>query len=90
GSKNASQSEIEDAAVKAGISAFVATLEQGYETIIGESGRGLSGGEKQRLALARAFLKKPDVILFDEPTTGLDLYTEKVLQSAMNSLSQNA
>ncbi|WP_347564244.1 thiol reductant ABC exporter subunit CydD [Bacillus sp. Cs-700] len=90
GSKNASQSEIEDAAVKAGISAFVATLEQGYETIIGESGRGLSGGEKQRLALARAFLKKPNVILFDEPTTGLDLYTEKVLQSAINSLSQNA
>lgn len=90
GSKNASQSEMEEAAEKAGISSFVASLENGYETIIGESGRGLSGGEKQRLALARAFLKKPNVILFDEPTTGLDLYTEKVLQTAINSLSENA
>ena len=81
---------MEEAAEKAGISAFVAKLEDGYETIIGESGRGLSGGEKQRMALARAFLKKPNVILFDEPTTGLDLYTEKVLQSAINSLAKNA
>nr|WP_226658454.1 thiol reductant ABC exporter subunit CydD [Pseudalkalibacillus hwajinpoensis] len=90
GSKNVSQAEMEEAAEKAGISAFVASLEEGYETIIGESGRGLSGGEKQRMALARAFLKKPTVILFDEPTTGLDLYTEKVLQTALNSLSENA
>lgn len=90
GSKDASQFEIEEAAEKAGISAFIATLEHGYETIIGESGRGLSGGEKQRLALARAFLKKPNVILFDEPTTGLDLYTEKVLQSAIGALAKNA
>ena len=90
GSRNPSQSEMEEAAEKAGISAFVATLEEGYETIIGESGRGLSGGEKQRLALARAFLKKPNVILFDEPTTGLDLFTEKVLQTAIHSLSENA
>lgn len=58
--------------------------------MVGESGRGLSGGEKQRIALARAFLKKPAIILFDEPTTGLDLRTEKILQQSLAELSRYA
>ncbi|WP_029270679.1 thiol reductant ABC exporter subunit CydD [Virgibacillus alimentarius] len=85
-----SRTEIMKAAQKAGIDAFIDSLESGYDTLIGEGGRGLSGGEKQRLAIARAFLKKPTVILFDEPTTGLDLHTEHILQSSLKELSKVA
>ena len=81
---------MEQAARKAGISDLIESLEQGYDTPIGEAGRGLSGGEKQRLAIARAFLKQPSVILFDEPTTGLDLRTEQILQSSIEELSQTS
>ncbi|WP_085991411.1 thiol reductant ABC exporter subunit CydD [Oceanobacillus senegalensis] len=86
----APREEIEQAAKKAGISELVETLEKGYDTPIGEAGRGLSGGEKQRIALARAFLKKPSIILFDEPTTGLDLQTERILQSSIKELSTHS
>ena len=82
--------EIEQAAEKAGIADLVRSLEHGYDTPIGEGGRGLSGGEKQRVAIARAFLKKPSVILFDEPTTGLDLRTEQILQASMAELSKSS
>ena len=82
--------EIEYAAEKAGISEMIAGLDKGYETRIGEAGRGLSGGEKQRIAIARAFLKGPSLILFDEPTTGLDLQTEQILQSSLEELSKGA
>lgn len=53
-------------------------------------GEGVSGGEKQRLALARAFIKQPSLIVFDEPTTGLDLVTEQILQSSIKELSERA
>ena len=84
------RAEVEKAARKAGISELIESLERGYDTPIGETGRGLSGGEKQRLAIARAFLKQPSVILFDEPTTGLDLRTEQILQSSIEELSQTS
>lgn len=87
---NAGLNDIEHAAEKAGIAKMIQTLDKGYDTPVGEAGRGLSGGEMQRLALARAFLKKPAVIFFDEPTTGLDLETEQILQSSMKQLAQNA
>ncbi|WP_373894886.1 thiol reductant ABC exporter subunit CydD [Virgibacillus sp. CBA3643] len=90
GNSNVSRSEVEQAAEKAGIAAMVQSLEKGYDTPVGEAGRGLSGGEQQRLAIARAFLKNPSVILFDEPTTGLDLQTERILQASINELSENA
>jgi ATP-binding cassette subfamily C protein CydD len=86
----ATKDEIRKAAVKAGIDELVQSLVNGYDTIIGEGGRGLSGGEKQRIALARAFLKSPSVILFDEPTTGLDLFTEQLLYQSMKELSQTS
>jgi len=70
--------------------AEIEKLSDKYETRIGEGGRGLSGGEKQRIALARAFLKKPSVILFDEPTVGLDLHTERILQRSIEELSKTA
>lgn len=82
--------DIERAAEDAGLAALTANLEQGLNTFVGEGGRGLSGGERQRLALARAFLKRPAVILFDEPTVGLDLHTEQVLQRSIATLAQTA
>ncbi|SFB35531.1 ATP-binding cassette, subfamily C, CydD [Lentibacillus halodurans] len=90
GNSDASREEIEHAAEQAGIADLIQTLEDGYDTRVGEAGRGLSGGEMQRLALARAFLKKPSIILFDEPTTGLDLYTERILQQSIQQLSRDA
>lgn len=82
--------EIEQAAEAAELSGLISELERGCDTVIGEGGRGLSGGEKQRLALARAFLNRPSVILFDEPTVGLDLQTERILQRSIEELSRRA
>lgn len=82
--------DIFEAAGKANISDFIASLPNGYETIIGEGGRVLSGGEKQRVALARAFLRKSSVILFDEPTSGLDLLTEQVLKQSIKELAKES
>ncbi len=88
--RQVSTAEIEQAAEEAGLTVLIDQLQQGLETVIGDGGRGLSGGEKQRLALARAFLKRPTIILFDEPTVGLDLHTEQVLQRSIALLSQKA
>ena len=88
--RKVSREEIRQAAEEAGLAPLVAGLEQGLDTYVGEGGRGLSGGEKQRLALARAFLKRPVLILFDEPTVGLDLQTEQILQSSITKLAKNA
>ncbi|MFC0469217.1 thiol reductant ABC exporter subunit CydD [Halalkalibacter kiskunsagensis] len=86
----ATKDEIRKAAAKAGIDQMVQSLPNGYATVIGEGGRGLSGGEKQRVALARAFLKHPSVVLFDEPSTGLDLFTEQRLHESMKELSKTS
>ncbi|ADU28538.1 thiol reductant ABC exporter subunit CydD [Evansella cellulosilytica] len=90
GKKDATRQEIIAAAEKAGIAEMIEDLSEGYDTKIGEAGRGLSGGEKQRVALARAFLKKPSIVLFDEPTVGLDLQTERILQRSIKELSETA
>lgn len=87
---DASHEQIKEAAEQAGIAHMIETLENGYDTPVGEAGRGLSGGEKQRLAIARAFLKKPAIILFDEPTIGLDLQTEQILQSSIKQLARHS
>ncbi|HCV52838.1 MAG TPA: thiol reductant ABC exporter subunit CydD [Exiguobacterium sp.] len=88
--RQATPEEIFEAAQAAGLEELIATLPEGIDTVIGEGGRGLSGGEKQRVALARAFLKRPNVIVFDEPTTGLDVKTERLLQQAIEQLGQSA
>ncbi|AST94331.1 thiol reductant ABC exporter subunit CydD [Sutcliffiella cohnii] len=88
--KEISEDELTYVIEKAGLTELIDQLEDGTNTYIGEGGRGLSGGERQRIALARAFLKRPQIILFDEPTVGLDLYTEGILQKSIEELSQNA
>ncbi|MFC5775555.1 thiol reductant ABC exporter subunit CydD [Ectobacillus antri] len=84
------RADIEEAAQKANIASMIRSLPDGYDTVIGEGGRGLSGGEKQRIAIARAFLRKSSVVLLDEPTSGLDIKTEHVLQEAIAALAETA
>ncbi len=81
----ASQAQIEQAARLAGIHDLIASLPQGYETWVGEHGLRLSGGEKQRIALARAFLKDAPLLILDEPTAHLDPATEKVVIANLRS-----
>ncbi|SFE97097.1 thiol reductant ABC exporter subunit CydD [Alteribacillus iranensis] len=88
--REVTKKDIEEAAERSGFAEVVRDLPKGYETAVGEGGRGLSGGEMQRLALARAFLKRPSVIMFDEPTNGLDVKTEQILKKSMNELRKSA
>ena len=85
----ASQKEIEEAANYSFASEFIEKLPNKYETIIGENGTRLSGGEKQRLSIARAMLKKSQIILLDEATSSLDAETENKIQDAINFLTKD-
>ena len=89
GRVDATDEEIEAAAKLAQIHDFVATLPDGYDTAVGERGLKLSGGEKQRVAIARTILKDPAILLFDEATSALDSQTEKEIQAALRLVSRD-
>ena len=80
---DATQSEIEKACSEANIHAFISGLPKGYDTIVGNRGMKLSGGEKQRLSIARIILRKPGLIIFDEATSSLDSISEHAIQEAI-------
>ena len=86
---DASDQEVYNAAKLAMCEAFINKLDKGYQTFIGENGVRLSGGEKQRLSIARAFLKKSEIILLDEATSSLDSETEEQIQIALDKLITN-
>ena len=86
---NANQEEIEEAAKYSYANEFIDKLPKKYDTIVGENGVKLSGGEKQRLSIARAILKKSPIILLDEATSSLDAETESKIQKAINFLTKN-
>ena len=87
GRPGASQPEIEQAARQAQVHDFVLKLPEGYDTIVGERGLKLSGGEKQRVAIARTILKDPRILILDEATSALDTRTEQDIQSALRAVA---
>ena len=89
GRPGASQADIESAARAAQMDQFITHLPDGYNTQVGERGLKLSGGEKQRVAIARTLLKKPAMLIFDEATSALDSKTERALQEELTGLARN-
>ncbi|MGR3802258.1 ABCB family ABC transporter ATP-binding protein/permease [Marinibacterium profundimaris] len=83
GREAATQADVEDAARAAQIHSFIESLPQGYDTLVGERGLKLSGGEKQRVGIARALLKNPPILLLDEATSALDTDTEQEIKGAL-------
>jgi len=86
GKQGATQQQVEVAAKAAFIDEFIDALPDGYGTTVGERGLKLSGGEKQRMAIARVLLKNPPILIFDEATSALDSYSEKMVQKALKEL----
>ncbi|KAL7414669.1 hypothetical protein BDY24DRAFT_384154 [Mrakia frigida] len=89
GRENATDEEIEEVAKNAQLHSRILTFPDGYETKVGERGVRLSGGEKQRVSLARTMLKSPPILLLDEATSALDTNTEREIQTSLNLLLQN-
>ena len=89
GKLDASDEEIEAAAKAANAHKFISQMPDGYNTLIGERGMKLSGGEKQRIAIARAMLKNPPILVLDEATSALDSESEKLVQEAIENLMKN-
>jgi ATP-binding cassette subfamily B protein len=86
---DATEEQIITAAHSANVHDFIASLPQGYDTEIGERGMTLSGGERQRISLARAFLRDAPILIMDEPTSSVDLATERTIMSTLHRLIAN-
>jgi len=89
GRPEASEEEIHEAAQTAQIAGFIDRLPDGYDTEVGERGLKLSGGEKQRVAIARTVLKAPPILILDEATSALDIHTEREIQAALDRVSSD-
>ncbi len=89
GRPDATDDEVEAAAKMAQIHDFVMSLPKGYDSLVGERGLKLSGGEKQRVSIARTILKGPAILILDEATSALDSFTEHQIQEALKKVSEN-
>lgn len=89
GNPNATDKKVEEAERQSGCDSFIRALENGYDTVAGGGGGHLSGGEKQRISIARAMLKNAPIVILDEATASVDPENEKELQEAIDALTQN-
>ncbi|RCW71985.1 thiol reductant ABC exporter subunit CydD [Saliterribacillus persicus] len=89
GNETVTEQDLIQVIEQVGLKELIDSFPNGLETKVGEGGRGLSGGEMQRVAIARAFLKQPAIVFLDEPTTGLDVKTEKILQNSIKEFEKN-
>jgi len=89
GQPGATREQVEEAARAAHIHSFISATPKGYDTMVGERGLKLSGGEKQRVAIARTLLKNPAILIFDEATSALDSANERAIQAELQSVAQN-